>query len=172
MLRDLLLSLAQTDLFRARWTDQINEEWTRALLARNPNKAARVARTLTLVNQSVEDCLISGYESLIPTIELPDPNDRHVLAAAIVGEAHLIITFNLSDFPPERLEPFELEARHPDTFVQRLIESEPEVSCAAIRRMRTRYKNPPMTAAEFLDSLPRKGLERTADSLRNFVDQI
>ena len=84
-------------------------------------------RTLTLVNQSVEDCLISGYESLIPTIELPDPTDRHVLAAAIVGEANLIITFNLSDFPPERLEPFELEARHPDTFVQRLIESEPEV---------------------------------------------
>jgi predicted nucleic acid-binding protein len=120
-LRDLLLNLARTDLFRARWTDLINEEWTRKLLEKNPEKADRVARTLALVNQSVEDCLISGYEEVIQTLQLPDPDDRHVLAAAIVGQADLIITLNLDDFPPEQLEPFGIEAQHPDTFVAYLV---------------------------------------------------
>ena len=57
--------------------------------------------TSALVNQSVEDCLISDYEEIIPTLQLPDPDDRHVLAVAIVGQADLIITLDLDDFPPE-----------------------------------------------------------------------
>jgi hypothetical protein len=171
-LRDLLLNLARTDLFRARWTDLINEEWTRKLLEKNPGKEDRVARTLALVNQSVEDCLISGYEELIPTLELPDPDDRHVLAAAIVGQADLIITLNLDDFPPERLGPYGIEAQHPDTFVATLIALNQETVSAAIRRMRERYKNPPMTATEYLDSLEKKGLSRSASLLRAFLDEV
>ena len=57
----------------------------------------------------MENCLISDYEEIIPTLKLPDPDDRHVLAAAIVGQADLIITFNLDDFPPDELEPFGIE---------------------------------------------------------------
>ena len=171
-LRDLLLNLARTDLFRARWTDLINEEWTRKLLEKNPGRADRVARTLALVNQSVEDCLISGYEEVIPTLQLPDPDDRHVLDAAIVGQADLIITLNLGDFPPEQLEPFGIEAQHPDTFVAHLIGLDQEVVCATIRRMRERYKNPPMTAAEYLESLEKKGLTRSAGLLRASLDRI
>lgn len=60
-LRDLLLNLARTDLFRARWTELINDEWTRKLLEKNPGKADSVVRTRALVNQSVENCLISDY---------------------------------------------------------------------------------------------------------------
>lgn len=171
-LRDLLLNLARTDLFRARWTDLINEEWTRKLLEANPDKADRVARTLALVNQSVEGCLVSGYEELIPTLQLPDPNDRHVLAAAIIGQANVIVTLNLDDFPPTQLESFGVEAQHPDTFVAYVISLDQEAACAAIRRMRQRYKNPPMTATEYVDSLEKKGLSRSADLLRGFVDQI
>jgi len=91
----------------------------------------------------VENCLISDYEEIIPTLKLPDPDDRHVLAAAIVGQADLIITLNLDDFPPEELEPFGIEAQHPDTFVAHLIGLDQEAVCAAIRRMRERYKNEP-----------------------------
>jgi hypothetical protein len=171
-LRDLLLNLARTALFRARWTDLINEEWTRKLLEKNPGNAVRVARTLALVNRSVEDCLISGYEAVIPTLQLPDPDDRHVLAAAIVGQADLIITLNLKDFPPEQLEPFGIEVQHQDTFVAHLIGLDQEVVCAAIRQMRERYKNPPMTAAEYLDSLEKKGLTQSAGLLRAFLDRI
>jgi len=171
-LRDLLLNLARTDLFRARWTDLINDEWTRRLLEKKAGKADSVVRTRALVNQSVENCLISDYEAIIPTLQLPDPDDRHVLAAAIVGQADLIITLNLDDFPPEELEPFGIEAQHPDTFVAHLIGLDQEAVCAAIRRMRERYKNPPMTAAEYLDSLDKKGLTRSALLLRAFLDRI
>jgi len=171
-LRDLLLNLARTGLFRARWTDRINEEWTRKLLEKNPGKADRVARTLALVNQSVEDCLIFDYDEVISTLQLPDPDDRHVLAAAIVGQANVIVTLNLNDFPPAQLEPYGIEAQHPDTFVAHVISLDQEAVCAAIRQMRERYKNPPMTAAEYLHSLETKGLCRSAGLLRTFIDQI
>jgi predicted nucleic acid-binding protein len=171
-LRDLLLNLARADLFRARWTDLINEEWTRKLLQKNPGRADRVARTLALVNQSVEDCLIVGYEDVIPTLQLPDRDDRHVLAAAIVGQADVIVTINLDDFPPEQLEPFGIEAQHPDTFIAHLISLDEAVTCAAIGRMRERYRNPPMTAAEYVDALEQKGLSKSAGLLRAVRDQV
>ena len=171
-LRDLLLNLARTGLFHARWTDLINAEWTRKLLEKNPGKADRVARTLALVNQSVEECLISGYEDVIPTLQLPDSDDRHILAAAIVGGVDVIVTLNLDDFPPERLEPFGIEAQHPDMFVAHLIGLDQAVCCAAIRRMRERYRNPSMTPAEYVNSLEKKGLSRSADLLGALSDQI
>jgi predicted nucleic acid-binding protein len=171
-LRDLLLNLARTDLFRARWTDLINEEWSRKLLEKNPGNADRVARTLALVNQSVEDCLISGYEEVIPTLQLPDPDDRHVLAAAIVAQASVIVTLNLDDFPPEQFGSFGIEAQHPDTFVAYLIGLDQQAVCAGIRRMRERYKNPPMTAAEYVDSLDKKRLSQSTGLLRGLLEQI
>lgn len=70
-LRDLLLRLALTDLFRARWSDMIHDEWTRNLLARRPDLEERLARTSALMNVHVRDCLVTGFEHLIPSIELP-----------------------------------------------------------------------------------------------------
>lgn len=82
-LRDLLLRLALTDLFRARWSDMIHDEWTRNLLAQRPDLEAKLERTRTLMNAHVRDCLVTGFDHLIPSIELPDPDDRHVAATAI-----------------------------------------------------------------------------------------
>lgn len=83
-LRDLLLRLALTDLFRARWTDRIHEEWIRSVLENRPDlKPEQLERTRQLMNQAVPDCLVTGYEGLIDQLELPDPDDRHILAAAI-----------------------------------------------------------------------------------------
>ena len=80
-LRDLLMRLALTDLFQARWTDQIHDEWTRNVLANRPELTAEsLARCRRLMDEHVPDCLVTGYESLIPTLSLPDPDDRHVLA--------------------------------------------------------------------------------------------
>src|SRR5438270_9183993 len=97
-LRDLLLSMALTDLFRVRWTDRIHEEWIRNLVAAG-HDAEKLARTRRLMNEAVPDCLIEGYESLIETLKLPDPDDRHVLAAAITGGVDVIVTANLKHFP-------------------------------------------------------------------------
>ena len=99
-LRDLRVRLALTDLFQARWTDEIHNEWTRNILVNRPDiSSASLARCRRLMDLHVPDCLITGYEFLIPTLTLPDADDRHVLAAAIHGGAGLIVTFNLNDFP-------------------------------------------------------------------------
>jgi len=84
-LRDFLMELAAGGLFRAKWSDEIHEEWISNLLA-NRSDLER-AKTRDLMNRSVMDCLVSGYEHLIPAIQCPDPDDRHVIAAAIHARA-------------------------------------------------------------------------------------
>src|SRR4051794_25540256 len=95
---------AQTKLFRARWTDRIHEEWMSSLRADRPDiTPAQVERIRELMNAAVPDCLVTGFEAIIPSLTLPDENDRHVLAAAIVGRADVIVTTNLDDFPEAAL---------------------------------------------------------------------
>ena len=115
-LRDFLMRLALTGLFRARWTDQIRDEWTRSLLRNRPELEDTLPRTVELMNHAMPDSLVTGHERLIGGLSLPDPDDRHVLAAAIVSGAQLIITFNTRDFPEDELAPYGIEAVHPDTF--------------------------------------------------------
>lgn len=98
-LRDLLMHVAVTDLYRAKWTDAIHDEWTRNVLENRPDlKPEQLQRTRELMNAHVRDCLVTGYETLIEAVTLPDPDDRHVLAAAIRAGADLIVTFNLGIF--------------------------------------------------------------------------
>src|SRR5260370_28098425 len=83
-IRDLLLQLAKQDAFQARWSDDIHEEWIRSVLKdRNDLTAAQIARTRTLMERHLCDARVTGYAELLPTLTLPDPDDRHVLAAAI-----------------------------------------------------------------------------------------
>lgn len=122
-LRDLLMWLGLSDLFRPRWSDEIHDEWIRNVLADRPDLTReQLERTRGLMNSNVRDCLVTGYEPLIAGLTLPDPDDRHVLAAAIRASADVIVTFNLKDFPPAALAPFGIEAQHPDEFVIHLID--------------------------------------------------
>lgn len=116
-LRDLLMHMAMTDLYRAKWTEAIHDEWTRNLLNnRRDLRPEQLQRARELMNAQVRDCLVTGYESLIDAVRLPDLDDRHVLAAAIRSNANFIVTFNLHDFPVDALEPFGIEAVHPMIF--------------------------------------------------------
>ncbi|HEY9609446.1 PIN domain-containing protein, partial [Allocoleopsis sp.] len=117
-LRDFLMWLALTDLFKARWTEEIHDEWMRNVLKnRSELTLEQLTRTKNLMNASVRDCLVTGYEDIIPELQLPDPGDRHILAAAIRCDASFIITFNLKDFPQQVLAPYGVEVRHPDNFI-------------------------------------------------------
>ena len=99
-LRDFLLHLTVLDVFSARWTEKTHQEWIRNVLKDRPDiKASQLERTRKLMDLHARDCIVSGYEYLIEGVELPDPDDRHVLAAAIHSGAKAIITFNLRDFP-------------------------------------------------------------------------
>ncbi|HLA85453.1 MAG TPA: PIN domain-containing protein [Thermoguttaceae bacterium] len=172
-LRDLLMHLALTDLFHARWTNEIHEEWIGKVLLNRPDLNRRqLERTRRLMNEYARDCLVEGYEELIPRLQLPDLHDRHVLAAAIHSEATVIVTFNLKDFPPAQLEPFDIEARHPDDYIVEQFDLEPRLACAAARRHRTSLKNPPKSVAEYLDTLSRQQLPKTVSRLSSQADQI
>jgi hypothetical protein len=166
-LRDFLMRLALTDLFRARWTDMIHDEWIRNVLAQRPDlKPEDLERTRSLMNAHVRDCLVTGFEHLIPSVELPDPDDRHVVAAAIHSGASLIVTFNLKDFPPEQLKRYNLAAQHPDDFIFDLLDLHPARVCEAAAHHRRSLKNPPKTADEYLDTLLGQELTQTLGLLR------
>ena len=165
-LRDLLMWLALTDLFRAKWTDRIHNELIGAVLRERPELKANLQRTRALMDAHVRDCLVTGYEPLIETLDLPDPDDRHVLAAAITAHADLIVTKNLNDFPANRLAPFRIEARHPDAFVYSLLELEDAAVLAAVADHRTSLQNPPKSVDEYLDTLAGQGLRETVTLLR------
>ena len=111
-LRDLLIRLARTGLFRARWTDLIHDEWIRNVLGnRSDLTAEQLERTRQLMNAAVRDCLVTGYEHRIEDLNLPDPDDRHVLAAALEAQAQVIVTYNLRDFPTSALHPHQTPGR-------------------------------------------------------------
>jgi predicted nucleic acid-binding protein len=165
-LRDLLVRLARTGVFRARWTDEIHEEWIRNLLAKRSDlTAAQLDRTRSLMDAAVPDCLVRGYEPLVPGLQLPDADDRHVLAAAICSQAGAIVTYNIRDFPPEALAPYGIEVQHPDEFVRHLYDLAPGVVCQVVRELRADLKNPTMTAREVLDTFLRAGLATTVAAL-------
>ena len=129
-------------------------------------------RTRHLMNSAVADCLITGYESLIAGLELPDSNDRHVLAAAIRSAAQVIVTMNLRDFPPERLAPYGIETQHPDEFLLGLIYLAPVAVANIIVQQAAALKNPPRSPADLLETLRKQALVRTAARLRELVGAI
>ena len=171
-LRDLLLWLAVSGRFRARWSAEIQAEWTRNLLANRPDLEGRLERTVELMNTSVPDVLVTGYETLVAGLELPDPDDRHVLAAALRCNAGVIVTFNLKDFPRDRLEPFAIEAQHPDDFVDNLIALDPAAVLRAVQRARANLRNPPHSVDQYLAVLARQGLPQTTQALRKFSSDL
>ena len=171
--RDLFIRLAQAGLVRAKWTEMIHDEWLRNVLKNNPQLSAkRLTRTRSLMNEAVRDCLVTGYEDLIDSLKLPDPNDRHVLAAAIRASAEIIVTFNLGDFPADLLARFEIEAQHPDGFLIDLLELAPGTVCTAVKRQREGLRNPPKTAEELLAALESQGLTRAVARLRKLSNLL
>ena len=171
-LRDLL-RVALTDLFRARWTEEIHEEWVRSLLKRRPDlKPEQLRRTRELMDLSVPDCLVTGYEGLVGALTLPDLDDRHVLAAAIRCQAGVIVTYNLTDFPKEALDPFSISAQHPDEFLGHLFDLSPAAVCAAVRDQRLALARPARSVQELLDTFLSLGLAGTVAALETMQDLL
>jgi len=172
-LRDLLMHLAMADLFQAKWSDMIHDEWTGNLLKNRPDLTAQqLAHTRNMMNSHVPDALVTDFEELIPSLTLPDPDDRHVMAAAIRGQADIIVTKNLKDFPASALAQYGIEAQHPDEFVVRLLDLAPEVVCEAVRLHRQSLKRPPKTVAEFLTTLELQEMPHTVTVLRQLSDRL
>lgn len=172
-LRDFLLRVALSDTFKARWTDQIHDEWIGNLLRDRPDiPPERLAHTRELMNRAVPDCLVTEYEPFIEQLTLPDPNDRHVLAAAIRCQAGVIVTQNLRDFPDAVVSRYGISVQHPDEFLSHLFDLKPGVVCAAVREMRMALTRPPKTVRELLDDLLKVGLPETVSLLETMENLL
>lgn len=166
-LRDLLIRLGTTGLFRARWTNQILDECFRNIIENRPDlDFDRLERTRELMNRSIRNVLVENYEELIDGLTLPDPDDRHVVAAAIRCDAQVIVTWNKKDFPSEALSPYNLEAQDPDEFVLNVLDLKPTAVSQAIQRQAASLKSPPRSPDEILDLLERRGLAQSVAMLR------
>ncbi len=172
-LRDLFMRLASALVYQPRWTEDIHEEWMRNVLKDRPQfTRVQLERTRRLMDGISDESLVTGYEARIPTLTLPDPDDRHVLAAALTAEAAVIVTFNHSDFPKSALAPFGIQAMHPDKYLSALFEDAPDLFLMAIREHRAALTRPPKTAEAYLETLRANRLTLLATELAEHINEI
>jgi hypothetical protein len=164
--RDILLRFYHAGLFQARWSEDILAEWTHSLLSMRPELSTSINSQLAAMREVFPEALVTGYESLVGGLTLPDPDDRHVLAAAIQCGAQHIVTDNLADFPKAALDHFSIEAIDADEFLSRTFDLYPVEALEILRTTRKSYKNPPFTPSEFVFDLTAKGLPKLASRLR------
>lgn len=169
VLRDTLLTFAERELFRPLWSDAILSEVRRNVLAKRNVDPAAFDRTLALMNASFDDALVEGWQPIVSGLELPDPDDRHVLAAAIAGGAQTIVTFNLVDFPAEQLHPHDVDAVHPDTFLLDQLDLSPAVVLNALAKQAQRFRNPAMDLSGLLARLERCDVPEFAEEVRRIA---
>ncbi len=165
-LRDLFLRLAIAGHYRALWTERILDECFNNLLADRPNiQAEHLHRTRRLMTVAVPDAVVKDYDHLIDDLDLPDPDDRHVLAAAVTAGADLVVTTNLTDFPP-RVIPAGISVLAPDDFILRLIHIDIDIDGTVVDEQAGALRNPRMTTAELLEGLEIVGLRQSVEALR------
>lgn len=165
-LRDTMLTLAEQELFRPLWSEAILAEVRRNVLAQRDVDPIAFDRTLMLMNSAFDDAMVEDWKPLVVGLDLPDPDDRHVLAAAIAGGAQSIATFNLVDFPAERRAPHNVEAVHPDTFLLDQLDLAPTTVLSALRRQAVRLRKPPMDLSGLLARLEFCGVPGFAEEIR------
>jgi hypothetical protein len=172
-LRNLFLWLAVEEVYFPRWTEAIHEEWIRNALENDARKnhppllsREKLERTRDLMNRNADRSVVTGFEHWIPRISLPDPDDRHVLAAAIESESSYIVTFNLRHFPASALSAHGVEAIHPDSFLCKLFEDNPNGFLRAVEALRNSLKNPPLSGQQLLKNWRKAGLPRLVEQLQ------
>lgn len=167
--RDLLIRLAASGLFQARWTDRIPDECFRSIVHVRPDLAGKLDRTRALMEAAIPAATLSGYEPLVPTLALPDEDDRHVLDAAIRCSAQAMVTTNLRDFPAEALSAWEVEAQPPETFVLHLLSLGPGAVIRSVKVQAAGLKAPPVTARELLTIPEARGPVQAAGEFRRLM---
>jgi predicted nucleic acid-binding protein len=170
--RDVLLSFYAAGMFRARWSQEILDEWVRNLLEMKPHLKDSVNSQLVAMQEHFPESLVQNFEPLIASLTLPDPKDRHVLAAAIKCGAQHIVTENLRDFPQAILEPIGIEAIDADEFLSRTFELYPGEAIGVLRKVREGYRNPPYSQSAFLMDLTARGLPKLASRARQLKNLL
>jgi len=176
--RNLLLTLAEAGFFRLRWSGPILDETEAAIdgILRKKGRADaadRAKRARASMEAAFEDAMVTDFDIFLPAAAgLPDPDDAHVVAAAIKTQAAMIVTENLKDFPAAILATLDMEAKSADEFIADTIALDEGRAVAAIRRMRERFEKPEMTAEALLLSMEATGLVEAVNLLRPHVESL
>jgi predicted nucleic acid-binding protein len=171
--RSVLLELARNKTYRLLWSDRVHDEWMRNLAARFPLiPSTKIARMRVLMEGYVNDATVSDYEPLISTLSLPDPDDCHVLAAAVHGGASIIVTSNLRDFPDAALATHGITAMTSDSFALHLLALDRKGVLEALEGDRADMRNPPLTADAYLAALANSGMTAFAEAVRLSAEEI
>lgn len=165
---DSLMSIAVTGLFAAKWTKKIEEEWISSLEKNRPELKGRLGSRRDDMREAVPDWEIPevAWNSIAGSLNLPDPKDAHVLAAAIAGHADCIVTRNHQDFPPSIMAVHGIDILDPDEFIVNQWDLDNVPVMAAFKGMRARRKKPTETVEDFAQTLERNGLPATAQKIR------
>ncbi len=162
-LRSLVMYLAQTKMFRARWSEKVHDEWTRNLAHNNKIDISKLGKIRTLMNTAVPDASVTGYDMLENSFELPDPDDKHILAAAVLTRADLIMTFDVKDFPADILEPLRLATIHPDIFLQDCFGISKPLFIDAVQKDFAHYIDPNLKFLDYVEGFRKAGVPETAN---------
>jgi predicted nucleic acid-binding protein len=163
---DIVMELASTGLFRALWSDDIHDEWVCNVAKNRPDlPKAVIERRRANMERALPQARVDGYHGLIAGLVLPDPNDRHVLAAAIVGRADVIVTYDLGDFPARDVERYGIEVQHPDEFLNHQRTLNEALFLQAIKSIRERLTKPRYDAETYIANLRKNHLQVIAGEL-------
>ena len=172
-LRNIVVQAAVDQLVDARWTDEIHGEWIRNLAADAPNiPVARLHATRRLMNDALPGATVSLYEALIPTLELPDPDDRQVAAAAIAAGASVIITWNLRHFPAAALARHGLRRQTPDAFLAGIYDRAPDLAISSLANARRNLRKSRVSQTDFVAILERQKLGQIAERVRSRLTEL
>lgn len=163
-LRDTLLRLAERELFRPLWSQDILDELDRNLIAAGIGTSS-IKRLVAEMRGAFVDAEVEGYASLIPQMTC-DPKDRHVLAAAVRANAAAIVTFNLDDFPAGSLAEYRIDVLHPDQFLLDLLDLTPQTVADELEQQAKANRRDPKTLRSLLDALDRAGVPAFSDEVR------
>ena len=163
-LRNLLVQLSVDSIITPRWTGRIHEEWIGNLVAAGRAPRNRLLVTLALMNDALPEAEVRGWEAYMEGLTLPDPDDRHVLAAALAAGAKTILTVNLRDFPASALTVHGVVAVHPDNFLCGLHDADPELFRASTEAVHRNLSRSVPSFADYLDTLERQGLPQTTSA--------
>ena len=172
-LRNLLVQCAVDRLVEARWTNEIHEEWIRNLSANNPTiPIGHLHAARDLMNAAVPTATVTGYKTTIPSIVLPDANDRHVVAAAVAASASIIVTWNVRDFPTAELRRHGLQKQTPDLFLTRLYDRIPDLTIEAVAGARRNLRRSKVSPMEFVQALRRQKLVRFTAKIESRLSEL
>jgi PIN domain len=172
-LRNIVVQVAVDRLVEARWADAIHDEWIRNLTVDAPAiPIERLYATRRLMNDALPMATVSGHEEHIPKVTLPDPYDRHVVAAGIAAKATLILTWNLRHFPEKELKKFGLRRMNPDEFLSGLFDKALDLVIGSLANARQNLSKTRVSASDFIRILENQRLAQLAKRVEKYVSDL